>query len=133
MKIIIDCNVLIAAGLKDGVCRAVLEYSIKSHEIYLTEQIMLEYIRIIRRDKFKKYADILEKLLILLSDAAELVEEKDVDFILPDPHDLKYLKASAAINADIIVTGNIKDFPDKQYGKTRILTPREFYDLYITC
>ena len=60
MKIIIDCNVLIAAGLKDGVCRACLKYSVENGTIYLTENILLEYLRVIRRDKFKKYQELLE-------------------------------------------------------------------------
>jgi putative PIN family toxin of toxin-antitoxin system len=131
MHLIIDCNVLIAAGLKDGICRKVLKYAVLSCNVYLTEEILLEYLLVIRRDKFKQYKSTLEELAILLSDVAKIVKQQNVSFILPDNDDLKYLKAAASAKADFIITGNTKDFPDEQYGTIRIITPREFYEKFV--
>lgn len=131
MRVVIDCNVLIAAGLKDGLCRAVLKYVIAHSDVYLSEQILLEYLLIIRRSKFKDYRDILEKFVILLTDVAHIIEEKEINYTLPDPEDLKYLKVAFSSSADIIITGNIKDFPERKYQNIQVLMPREFYDVYI--
>lgn len=130
MKIIIDCNILIAAGLKDGLCRAFLKYALENCTIYLSENILLEYLRVIRRDKFKKHREILERFLSLLVDISEIVEEIEISHSLPDPSDKKYLRTAFAVDASLIITGNTKDFPEKIYEGIKILTPRDFMNLY---
>ncbi len=47
---------------------------------------------------------------------------------LPHKADEAYLAADLADNADILITGNRKHFPEKEYVGVRILTPREFLD-----
>ena len=132
MRIIIDCNVLVAAGIKNGTCRAVLKQALNHHTIYLSEAIMMEYLQVIRRGKFKDYYKTLENLVILLSDAAIILQGITVPYCLPDPKDIIYLEAASAANADYLITGNIKDFPEAQYDSIKIITPTQFQASFLS-
>jgi predicted nucleic acid-binding protein len=46
----------------------------------------------------------------------------------PDPGDTKLLQCAAAAQADYIVTGNKRDFPEACYGLTRIVNAGELLD-----
>ncbi len=39
-----------------------------------------------------------------------------------DPSDTKFLQCAEAAQADYIVTGNKRDFPDASYGMTRVVS-----------
>lgn len=43
MKVVIDCNVVVAAARIDGVCRKVIDIVVRRHEIVLSESIVAEY------------------------------------------------------------------------------------------
>jgi predicted nucleic acid-binding protein len=45
-----------------------------------------------------------------------------------DPGDTKFLQCAAAAQADDIVTGNKRDFPEARYGLTRIVNAGELLD-----
>jgi predicted nucleic acid-binding protein len=45
--------------------------------------------------------------------------------VSPDEADNRFLECAAAAGADYLVTGNIKDFPQR-FKATRILTPQQF-------
>jgi len=128
MKFIIDCNVLIAAGLKDGLCRRVIEESLSRGILYISKEIILEYLLVSRRDKFKSRQAYLEELIELLTKAANIVDPPSSSFDLPDPQDKKYIDLAIVIKADFLVMGNLKHFPDKKYGKTDVVSPREFFE-----
>ena len=131
MKVILDCNVLIAAALKDGICRAVVFYAIQHSNLFLSESIILEYLLVARRKKFERYQYFLEKLIILFSDVATMIEPKDFIIKLPDPSDVKYINLALHTNAQYLITGNKKDFPENTYGITQIISPRDFRALIL--
>ena len=129
MKLIIDCNVLIAAGLKDGLCRDVLMKSVQISELYLSQEILLEYLLVTRREKFKGFQKALEQLIELVSEVATLIEPQKSIFELPDSSDQKYIDLAVSVGANFLVTGNLADFPEKNYGVTEVLSPRHFSDI----
>lgn len=131
MNLVIDCNVLVAAGLKAGVCRQVLFHALKNTSIYTCEEILLEYLLVIRREKFSQYKDYLEKLLILFTATSILIKLDDCHFDLPDPSDKKYLSTALSCGADFLITGNLKDFPQKNYHDVRIISPTEYLKTFI--
>ncbi|HYW63992.1 MAG TPA: PIN domain-containing protein, partial [Bradyrhizobium sp.] len=45
-----------------------------------------------------------------------------------DPADTKFLQCAEAAQADYIVTGNKRDFPDAPYGVTRVVSAGELLD-----
>jgi putative PIN family toxin of toxin-antitoxin system len=131
MKIVIDCNVLIAASLKDGLCRKVLCNVIQSHESYISEPILLEFLQVARRHKFKQYQAHLEYYIQLYAEVAQVLTPQPCKIDLPDKKDIMYLDLCTSIQAAYLITGNSKDFPDKKYGETIIISPTEFYEKYM--
>ncbi len=132
MKIVIDCNVIISAALTDGLCRKVLRWTLQNEEIYLSKDILLEYILVSRREKFKAYQSYIEKLIDLVGQAAQITEANYSTIKLPDPHDKQYIDLALTVNAEFLITGNLADFPDKIYGATTIISPRLFFDYLST-
>jgi uncharacterized protein len=128
MKLVIDCNVLISAGLTDGLCREVLKGASQKGEIYLSRDIVLEYLLVSRRNKFKAHQPYLEKLIELIVQVAEVIDPMPSIFQLPDPNDKKYIDLAISVPATYLITGNLVDFPEKKYGSTVILSPRNFAD-----
>ena len=126
MKVVIDCNVLISAGLTDGVCRTILFKILSKHTLYLSKEILAEYKAVITRLKFKNAFSYLYSLTELICELAEWVEAKSFDFILPDPYDLAYLNTALTCEANYLITGNIKDFPEEKYKDVKIITPKNF-------
>jgi len=130
MRIIIDCNVLISAGLKDGLCRALLRRVVEEHEIYLSREVLLEYLLVSRREKFKIYKEYLEKLIELLAEISTVIMPNPTKFNLPDRNDKKYIDLAVSVRADFLITGNLIHFPEEKYEMTEVISPRDFYDKF---
>ncbi len=126
MKVLLDCNVLISAGLGSSQCRDVIRHAFKSHELIVSEPIVAEYLMVARRPKFDRRRRSFLRLVQLIGRSADLVVPVSSPFRATDPDDQIYLDAAFAAEVDIFVTGNIADFPARECGKTRIVTPREF-------
>lgn len=131
MIIIIDCNVLISAAISSGgACRAVLDEVIRSHEWYFSRDTFQEFTAVSKYPKLKKYR---QKFDVIVSDMLEVAIEVETESgdptLLPDPDDVMYLQSAFAADADILITGNKKHFPEDSYQGVRILSPREFLDL----
>jgi len=126
MKIVLDCNVIISAGIRSGVCRRLVHHVLDHHDLYVSEDILMEYKDVISRPKFKAVSNYLYSLMEMICELSELVEPEKTEITLPDMDDIIYLKTALAIEADYIITGNIKDFPQKQYSTTTIIKPADF-------
>lgn len=130
MLLVIDCNILISAGLTDGVCRTVLRRLTADHRGVLTEDILREYREVTQRPKFNSLHATYNRLIELMQSASVVVEAPPSPVVLPDPDDEIYVAAALAAQADALITGNAAHFPETHYGRTRVLTPRQFVDSF---
>lgn len=129
MRVVVDCNVIISAGLNAGICREVIFEVARFHETIFSTDILQEYARVSGREKFKdSRSDLTEQIQLLLWNAI-LIHPVSCNISLPDNKDVMYLDAAISAQADIIITGNKRHFPDEEYRGVRILSPREFLDL----
>jgi len=129
MRLVIDCNVLVAAGWNSGTCREVLFAAMRDHAPLMSRGILDEYATVFEYSRFDHIRPTLKLLRDALLKTATLVRPVPSPFLLPDPKDMIYLETALAGQADAIVTGNIKHFPEPSYGHVRILTPRMFLDI----
>jgi uncharacterized protein len=129
MRVVLDCNVLISAGLNTGTCRDVFAAVIHSHQCILSKDILGEYVTVARRKHFAKAAIILFDLIRTVSKNAVFVTPPASSIRLPDPKDQIYLDAALAAKADVLVTGNKKHFPEAAYQGVQVVSPREFLAL----
>ncbi len=129
MRIVLDCNVVIAAAISRGTCFAVVRKVLLHHQCVLSPEILEEYTRVKEQPKFTAYRGRLDALIRALRESGHAVPSSDCPFTLPDPFDEPYLAAALSAQADLLVTGNNKHFPDRDYGNVRICSPREFMEM----
>lgn len=128
MKVVLDCNVLISAGITEGTCRKLLLELVERHQIFLSQPIIDEYLEVSKRPKFKEAQKKLQSIFKILLGVATLVEPAPCPFQLPDPLDEVYLATALTAKANSLITGNKRHFPDTPYKKVHILRPREFLE-----
>jgi len=126
MRIVLDSNVLIAAFAARGLCDTILEFCLDSHNILLSEDIILE-VSLNLRKKIKITPQVVDKITTLLRENAEvLVPENLSNKLCRDPGDLHVLGLAIAGKADCIVTGDKDLLVLKNFHNIPILSPREF-------
>lgn len=128
MILIVDCNVVVAAGLTDGVCRAVIREAVAHHHLVLSMDILREYREVTARPKFASLHHTYQRLIDLLVSMALFVVPTASPYALPDPDDEIYLAAALVAEAEALITGNRSDFPAEQYETVWICSPRQFLE-----
>ena len=128
MKVVLDTNVLLAAFAARGLCEAVLEVCLASHEIVLCEHILTELRRALRR-KLKVPAAHADEIVAFLREHVALVRPAKVPArACKDRSDLPILGALEAAGADCLVTGDAGLLDLGEYHGAPILSPRAFHD-----
>lgn len=134
-KVILDTNVIVSALISNSVPTKILYELVltKTVQPCLTNDILEEYVEVLNRDKFSKFANFKNKAEIVLTKLKEISlfykPNKKVN-ILKDASDNKFLELASVSSAHYLVTGNNLDFTITEFEKTRIVTPREYWDLY---
>lgn len=128
MRVVLDCNVFISAGLNPGTARAAVLHCLREHTLVASAAIALEYEQVAARPRFMLARPMLLKLYSAVLEIAVMVNDATSPICLPDPDDEKYLAAAVAGRAAAIITGNSKHFPQGEYAGVRILTPRMLLD-----
>lgn len=128
MKIIFDNNVLVAAFLRGGACREVLDNAIHEHELYLTPYIINEFKDVFKRFHFQE--SLINEFLAFLNKYFIIGETaKAIEKISRDPDDDPVLADALANGLEVILTGD-KDLLDlKSYKGIRILSPKDYWTL----
>jgi putative PIN family toxin of toxin-antitoxin system len=134
-KVILDTNILVSALIQKSFPYLILQDLYLEHKIELciSEPLMTEYYEVLNRDKFARFPDFKVKADIILADisnnATSFKPKKKVR-IIRDPDDNMLLELAAEAKADFLITGNTNDFLINKYKKTKIVTPREYWELH---
>ncbi|TWB08782.1 putative PIN family toxin of toxin-antitoxin system [Nitrospirillum amazonense] len=114
MRVILDCNIVVSAALRSMTCLRVIEGVLDGHTLVLTADILSEYRRVAG---YKKFSDAARaKMLAIIERAAESAEIITTTGPLPDVEaiadedDVIYVVAVHVGRADVLVTGNHRDF-----------------------
>ena len=83
MRIVLDCNVVVAAARTEGVCRAVLLTAVRHHQLVLSAPIISEYRTVGARPKHKPYHRTMLAITDLLEQVALIVEPGQHSSIYP--------------------------------------------------
>lgn len=129
MRVVLDCNVLVSAAISPTTCRQLLDQVAREHTVIYSQETLQEFMAVSRYTHLRPYFSRAKLILELILAVGVEVEPHTDSIELPDPDDVVYLQTALAGKADIIVTGNRKDFPFAEYRGVRILSPREFLDL----
>lgn len=133
-KIIVDTNILVSSLIQRSYPYLVIEEIFKGSNVQLcvSEKLMLEYYAVLSRDKFSKYPDFVlraEALLIDIERKAALFNPKLTLTVIADFADNRLLELAVESHADYIITGNTNDFTFSEYEGTKIISPKEYWDL----
>jgi uncharacterized protein len=131
VRVVLDCNVVVAAARTDGICRSVLIKAVRDHEVILSTPIIREYRSVGARPKHQSYHATMVAITDRLEKVALLVEPRPGSlFGLIDPDDEIYLATALAGQAEVLITGNVRHFPALRYGPVAILRPADFLARY---
>jgi predicted nucleic acid-binding protein len=102
--------------------------SARGGDACFSEDILEEYASVLARPKFAFPPDEIAAVLAMFHNQGELFQPDVSGPVSSDPADTKFLHCAQAAQADYIVTGNKRDFPDAPYGVTRVLSAGELLD-----
>ena len=134
-KVILDTNIIVSALISNSIPTKILYDLALTQKVKtcLTEEIFMEYIEVLNREKFTKYTNFKSKADIVLNKLREISTYYETNRkleILSDTSDNKFLELAAVSSADYLITGNILDFQITEFEYTRILSPREYWNLF---
>ncbi|MDT8415287.1 MAG: putative toxin-antitoxin system toxin component, PIN family [Flavobacteriaceae bacterium] len=131
-KIILDTNVIVSSLIQKNYPYLIVDHCIDGNAIIcVSNPIIQEYLEVLSRPKFSKFADFktnADFLIARLSEISEIYEPKEKLKIIKDEPDNRLLELADISKADFIITGNTNDFKMKIYNKTRIVTPKEYWE-----
>lgn len=134
MRLILDTNVLVSANIQRSYPYYVVDRVLADPKLVLciSEQLFAEYVEVLNREKFAKFPDFHSRAQTMLSD----IETYGVKFItttkvevIGDEPDNRLLELAETCGADYLVTGNENDFTMAEYKGTKIVSPKEFFEL----
>lgn len=131
MKVVLDTNILVSALLTpEGVSGQVLDLFRKSLlTLLLDERILGEYRTVLARPRFGFETGVVDELLAFLDRFGMHVIANPLGFSIPDPTDVPFLEVALSGGAEVLVTGNKRDYGRPPKG-LKILNPAEFLALY---
>jgi uncharacterized protein len=90
--------------------------------------ILQEYQAVLSRRKFRLSAQRLDEFLFPFRNFATAFNPRGQLAVSPDESDNRFLECAEAANADFLVTGNLRHFPER-HGVTRIVDARTFLNV----
>lgn len=129
MRVVIDCNVLVSAAMSPTTCRQALNEAARFHALLYSRETLRELLRVADYKRIRPFSRRVRKIARTLLRLGVEVRPAAEPVALPDPDDAVYLQTALAGQAEVLVTGNRRDFPFAEYQGVRILSPREFLEL----
>lgn len=133
-RIVIDTNVIVSALIQRSYPNLIItELFIEQRfKLCISDELMSEYFEVLARPKFAKFQDFFiraESLLVEIETKAEKFFPDIKLDLISDKDDNMILELADKCEADFIITGNTTDFTFPLYKKTRIVTPKEYWDI----
>jgi len=132
-KLVIDTNVFVSALIQRSYPYLIINelFIERKIELCISDDLLKEYYAVFNRKKFAKYSNFINKAEMLIAD----IEAKSLKFtpkkkltIISDKDDNKLLELADECKADFLITGNTNDFTIKKYKRTKIVTPKEYWE-----
>jgi putative PIN family toxin of toxin-antitoxin system len=128
MKIFLDTNVLASAAATRGLCADVLREVFASHDLFISEQVLIELRRVLGL-KFGVGQGLIDDFIQLLHQDSVLAQPSRVPKIkLQDTEDLTILAAASTAGAEVLITGDKELLDLGRVENLEILSPRQFWE-----
>jgi len=132
MNVVLDTNVLVSGLLSPfSPCGEIVRMLATGDlKLCLDARLMIEYKEVLHRPRFAFEHNLVADLLDHLFRSAILVSGLPLPLSLPDPDDNPFLEVALAVPAECVITGNLRHFPVRLMRGMKVLSPREFLDLF---
>lgn len=125
MRIVLDTNVFIAAALKSGFARDIVEFASAYDVILITSEEILDELRDKLFSKFDKSETIIDLFINKIRKSSEIVKTTEkVSIVRRDPEDNKILECAVAGRADLIVSADQDLIKLKKFRGIGIVHPK---------
>jgi putative PIN family toxin of toxin-antitoxin system len=130
IRVVLDTNVIVSALLvPHGTQASVLLLALLGHiALYVSRSVLNEYEEVLRRPRLKLQPKSIDAALASIRRVAHLVEPTQTVSISSHESDNRFLECAQTAEANYIVTGNTRHFPQR-HGETRTVTGRQFLDI----
>ena len=127
MRIVLDTNIFISAILGGKLGIIIDEWKAGKFTLIITDSIAREYIEVINRPKFKIPRDeIIATTDYLLQTAEFVTPQENIQVVVADVTDNKFLEAAVAGRANSIVSGDYHLLELESFREIPITTARDF-------
>ncbi len=129
MNIVLDTNVLVSGLLSpQGPPAQILNLILNRHiRVLYDNRILAEYAGVLHREKFRFSSELIDPVIDFLEREGGFVTANPVGNKLIDEGDVKFLEVALSGDADYLITGNTKHYPDSEM----IITPTLFIEKYV--
>ena len=134
----IDTNIVVSAAIGNGYSKRILKKIIfdDTINICISTEIVKEYDRVSNylriQKKYPLFKEEMDDMILSLKEIARVYFPTQSFSILKDISDNIYLDLAHEAKAHYIITGNKNDFSIAQSEQTKIVSPKEFCELYET-
>ncbi len=128
MKVFLDTNVLASAAATRGLCADVLREVFAFHELFISEQVLVELRRVLKL-KFGVPQELIDDFIELLERDSIPVQPGDLPSIqIKDSDDLTILGAAISAGVEVLVTGDRELIGLNPISDLEVLSPRQFWE-----
>jgi putative PIN family toxin of toxin-antitoxin system len=126
MRVVIDTNVIVSALMNvNGIPAKILSQVLNGNmKVLYDNRILFEYMDVLTRKKFSFDAWTVNDLINYIKYDGEFINAGHLNVKFQDESDKKFYEVYKSGEADYLITGNIKHFPDDD----TIVTPRKIID-----
>lgn len=128
-KVVIDTNVVVSSLIQRNYPYLIINklFIEDKFQLCVSDDLITEYYVVLTRPKFAKFQDFIYRAKMLLAD----IEAKATKYyptitldLISDIDDNMILELADECRADVIITGNTRDFTFPSYKQAKILTPK---------
>jgi putative PIN family toxin of toxin-antitoxin system len=134
-KVILDTNVVVSALIQKSFPYLILyeSYIDRKIELCVSPDLLKEYHHVLKREKFSRFPDFAQMATWVLNDMesnATIFHPQNKTTIIADDADNRLLELAQISRADYIITGNTNDFTMAFFENTKIVSPKDYWELY---
>jgi uncharacterized protein len=134
-RIVIDTNVVVSALIQRGYPNLIINdlFVEQKFKLCVSNELLAEYYEVLSRPKFSKFQDFFiraESLLVEIESKATKYFPAITLDLISDADDNMVLELAHECLADFVITGNTTDFTFPTYNLTKIVTPKEYWEIY---
>jgi len=129
-RVVLDTNVIVSAVLApSGTQASVLLLALTGRiALYVSPSVLAEYEEVLRRPRLKLQPHQIDAAMAAIRRVAHLVQPTQAVSVSPHESDNRFLECAEAAEADWLVTGNTRHFPES-HVQTKTVTGRRFLDI----